>query len=42
MEVLHAIYHRRAVRLFISEPVARDLIEILIDAATQAPNGMDM
>ncbi len=41
MEVLQAIYRRRATRSFTGEPVERDLIEALIDAAIQAPNAMD-
>jgi len=41
MDVLEAIYHRRAVRAFTSEPVEKELIESLIDAAVHAPNAMD-
>jgi nitroreductase len=41
MEVLEAIYRRRAIRSFTSEPVDRELIESLIDAAVHAPNAMD-
>ena len=41
MDVLQAIYHRRAIRAFTSEAVEKDLIEALIDAAVHAPNAMD-
>jgi len=41
MDVLEAIYHRRAVRAFTSEAVDKELIETLIDAAVHAPNAMD-
>lgn len=41
MDVLEAIYLRRAVRAFTSEAVEKELIESLIDAAVHAPNAMD-
>lgn len=41
MDVLEAIYHRRAIRAFTSEPVEKELIESLIDAAIHAPNALD-
>ena len=42
MELIDAIYHRRAVREFTGEPVGRDVIEKLIDAAIQAPSAMNL
>ena len=42
MELIDAIYHRRAVREFTGEPVAREVIEKLIDAAVQAPSAMNL
>lgn len=41
MDILEAIYQRRATRTFTSEFVAKELIESLIDAAVHAPNAMD-
>lgn len=41
MDVIEAIYQRRAVRAFTSEPVDRQIIESLIEAAIHAPNAMD-
>lgn len=41
MDVIDAIYQRRAVRDFTAEPVAKDQIDQLINAAIQAPNAMD-
>jgi len=41
MDILDAIYHRRAIRAFTSEAVEKELIESLIDAAVHAPNAMD-
>lgn len=41
MDILEAIYQRRATRAYTSEPVAKELIESLIDAAVHAPNAMD-
>jgi len=42
MELTDAIYHRRAVREFTGEPVGREAIEKLIDAAIQAPSAMNL
>lgn len=41
MDVIDALYHRRAIRDFTEEPVDKDQINQLIDAAIQAPNAMD-
>ena len=41
MDVIDAIYHRRAIREFTEEPVAKEQIDRLIAAAVQAPNAMD-
>lgn len=41
MDVREAIYGRRAVRSFCAEPVDRDLLTSLIDAAVQAPSAMN-
>jgi nitroreductase len=41
IEVVNAIYGRRAIRRYNSEPVAREALEKLIDAATQAPSAMN-
>ena len=38
MDVIEAIHSRRSVKKFKSEPVRRDLIEKLLEAAVQAPN----
>jgi nitroreductase len=42
MFVETAIYGRRAVRAYTAQPVARETIEQLIDAAIQAPSSMDL
>ncbi len=42
MEVMNAIYGRRAVRAFTPEPVSRTTIERLIDAAIHAPSAMNL
>lgn len=42
MEVMNAIYGRRAVRAFTPEPVSRATIERLIDAAVHAPSAMNL
>lgn len=42
MELLDAIYHRRAVREFLDEAIPRDSILKLIDAAIQAPSAMNL
>jgi nitroreductase len=39
--VMEAIYRRRAVRSYRDEPVARDDIEALVDAAIQAPSAVN-
>ncbi len=41
MELLEAIYQRRAVRSFKKLPVAEDMLQELIDAAIQAPNAVN-
>lgn len=41
MDVLDAIYHRRAIRAFTSEAVEKEVIESLVDAAVHAPNALD-
>lgn len=41
MDILEAIYHRRAIRSFTGEAIDKDLIESLVDAAVHAPNAMD-
>ncbi len=41
MDVIEAIYHRRAIRDFTGEPVDKVTIDALITAAIQAPNAMD-
>lgn len=38
MDILTAIYGRRSIRDFQDKPVAREILEKLIDAATQAPS----
>lgn len=42
MELKEAIYTRRSIRAYRADPVSRELIEQLIDAAVQAPSGMNM
>lgn len=41
MDVIEAIYHRRAIREFTDERVDKDQIDPLIAAAVEAPNAMD-
>jgi len=41
MDAMEAIYGRRATRSFTAEPVTRDLIEKVIDAAVHAPSAMN-
>ena len=41
MDLIEALYHRRAIRDFTAAPVERKTIDTLIDAAVQAPNAMD-
>lgn len=41
MDVFDAIRHRRSVRDYKHEPLSRDILEGLIDAATRAPSAMN-
>ena len=41
MDIIDAVYHRRAVRDFADVPVDRDAIRFVIDAAIHAPNAMN-
>ena len=41
MDVIEAIYHRRAVRLYRSDPVSREQVHAVLDAANQAPSGLN-
>ena len=41
MQVMDAIYRRRAVRAYTDEPVRTEIIEALIEAAIQAPSAMN-
>ena len=41
MELLEAIYSRRAVREFTAEPVDETLVRTLIDVAVRAPSAMN-
>jgi nitroreductase len=41
IEVLNAIYQRRAIRLYKSEPMRRESLVKLLDAAAQAPSAMN-
>jgi nitroreductase len=41
IEVLNAIYGRRAIRHYTSEAIAREALEELINAAAQAPSAMN-
>lgn len=42
MDVLTAIYDRRAVRGYTQQPVAKPMLQTLIDAAVQAPSAMNL
>ncbi len=42
MDVLHAIFHRRAVRDFLPKPVPKDTVMELIRAAIQAPSAANL
>jgi nitroreductase len=42
MDVIEAIYHRRSIRAFTTEVVARELIDNLVSAAVQAPSAMNL
>lgn len=41
MELLEAIYQRRAVREFKNQPLTRNALQELVDAAIQAPSAMN-
>ncbi len=41
MELKEAIYRRRSVREFTTEPVDQDMLRDLIDAAVQAPSAVN-
>lgn len=41
MKLMQAIYARRSVRAFSPQPVPRESIEVLLQAAVQAPTGMN-
>ena len=41
MELMEAIYHRRAVRSYTDQKVDKTTVEVLIDAAVQAPSAMN-
>ena len=41
MDVIEAIFHRRAVRLYRSDPVRREQVHSVLDAANQAPSGLN-
>lgn len=41
MQITDAIYRRRAVRAYTGEPVRKEIIEALIEAAIQAPSAMN-
>jgi len=41
IEVLNAIYERRAIRRYRAEPIRRESLQELIDAAIQAPSAMN-
>ncbi len=42
MDVREAIYHRRSIRAFTSEPVTKKILLHLLDAAIQAPSARNM
>lgn len=42
MDVMHAIFHRRAVRDFLPRPVAKEVVMELIRAAIQAPSAANL
>jgi nitroreductase len=41
MDAIEAIYHRRAVRLYRPDPVSREQVHTVLDAANQAPSGLN-
>ena len=42
MNLMDALYARRSVRAYTGEPVSRDTLNTLLQAAVQAPTGMNM
>jgi nitroreductase len=42
MELMDAIYHRRAARAFTDRPVERAVVDQLLEAAVQAPNALNL
>jgi nitroreductase len=42
MQIMDAIYKRRAVRSFQTAPVSEDLLMKLLNAAVQAPSAMNL
>jgi nitroreductase len=42
MDIMEAIYHRRAVRSFTAEPITKEMLRSLIDAAIQAPSAINL
>lgn len=42
MDVMGAIYSRRSVRAYTGEPVSREVLEALMQAAVQAPTAMNL
>ena len=41
MEIIEAIYQRRAVRMYTDQPVDKATVEALVKAAIQAPSSMN-
>jgi nitroreductase len=41
MDIIEAIYQRRSVRDYAEEPIAREALQQLVDAAIQAPSAMN-
>lgn len=41
MDVIEAIYHRRAIRLYRPDPLSREQVHAVLDAANQAPSGLN-
>jgi nitroreductase len=42
MDIMEAIYHRRAVRHFTAAPVTREMLQTVIEAAIQAPSAINL
>jgi nitroreductase len=42
VDTIETIYHRRAVRDFLTTPVAPETLRVLIEAATQAPSAINL